>query len=79
MSDAQIFIFPLSNRYIRAGSITEFLKSLARTLKEGGTEPIGIDELRSKWRWIVKYLQLKPNFFGVGIDLNIVLDELFPA
>ncbi len=73
----KILTFPLSKRYVKPGSITEFLKALAETLKDGGAEDIDDQTLRSKWRWIVEYLELKPNFCGLGVNFNKVLDDLF--
>lgn len=77
LESVQILIFPLSEKYVRPGSITDFLKALASTLKDGGIENTDEHALRSKWKWVTDYLELKPNFCGVGVNLNKVLDDLF--
>jgi hypothetical protein len=73
----KMMIFPLSERYLKPGSITDFLKALAGTLKDGVGEDLDDQELRSRWRWIVEYLELKPNFCGVGVNFNKILEDLF--
>ncbi|MEH1967957.1 hypothetical protein [Nostoc sp.] len=79
MSNAQLMIFPLAVKYIRPGSITEFLKDLATTLKDGSPEELQTkEEIQKKWSWLVKYFELKPSFFGfVQVNLNQILEDLF--
>jgi hypothetical protein len=38
MSNAQLMIFPLTAKYIKPGSVTDFLKDLASTLKDNSLE-----------------------------------------
>ncbi|WP_292770570.1 hypothetical protein [Nostoc sp. NOS(2021)] len=79
MSNAQLMIFPLAAKYIRPGSITEFLKDLATTLKDGSPEELQTkEEIQKKWSWLIKYFELKPSFFGfVQVNVNQILEDLF--
>lgn len=81
MDDAKIMIFPLAEKYVKPGSVTSFLQKLAENIKEKSLDEIENDQdqarLKSKWRWLIEYLELKPNFYGFGINLNKVLEDLF--
>jgi len=39
--------------------------------------PVFTENSKSKWSWIAEYLEVKPNFFGLGINLNPLLDDIF--
>lgn len=79
MRNAKLMIFPLAAKYIRPGSITEFLQDLAITLKDGSPEELKTkEEMEKKWRWLVKYFELKPSFFGFfQVNVNQILEDLF--
>jgi hypothetical protein len=79
MRNAHLMIFPLAARYIRPGSISEFLKELATTLKDGSPDELQTkEEIKKKWSWLVKYFELKPSFFGfVEVNFNQILEDLF--
>lgn len=78
MSDAQLIIFLLTTRYIKPGSITEFLKDLASTLKDDSLEKFNSEEeIRRRWSWVNKYFEVKPSFCGFEVKVNQVLEDLF--
>jgi len=81
MDDARVMIFPLAQRYVRPGSITSFLQRLAENIKNKSFDEIEKDEheesLKSRWRWITEYMELKPTFFGFGVNLNKILENVF--
>lgn len=78
---AKVMIFPLSERYVKLGSVTNFLKKLAETIKNRSFDEIAEDidqkTLKSKWQWITDYMELKPNIFGFGLNLNKIFEEIF--
>ena len=78
MKNVQLMIFPLAAKYIKPGSITEFLKNLASTLQDDSLEELkSKEEIRKKWSWLVRYCELKPSFFGVTVNVLQVLEDLF--
>ncbi len=79
MSNAQLMIFPLTAKYIKPGSITEFLKDLASTLKKDDSiEKLGNkEEINRKWSWLTRYFEVKPSFFGIEVKVNQVIEDLF--
>ncbi|GAB4177919.1 MAG: hypothetical protein Fur006_09950 [Coleofasciculaceae cyanobacterium] len=80
ISNAQLMIFPLAAKYIKPGSITEFLKNLASTLKDDSLEELkSKEEIRKKWSWLLRYFELKPSFSGVAVNINQVIEDLFRA
>lgn len=74
--DPKIMLFPLGDRYLRAGSVTDFLRELAATLSshDPGTLP---QEQANRWAWLPRYFDIKPNFFGIGVDFDRVIEDLF--
>lgn len=78
---AKVMIFPLSERYVKPGAVTNFLQKLAENIKNRSFDEIAEDAdpkaLKSKWRWITEYMELKPNFYGFGVNLNKILEEIF--
>jgi len=76
--NAKAIQFPLGQAYLRDGMLTDFLRQLCATLQDVDAFE-SLDELREqeifdKWGWVNQYFDLKPNFFGLGIDLNAILD-----
>jgi len=62
------------------GTLTNILRQISRSLSDNtGVEALqSLDRSRilEKWGWITKYLDIKPNFFGFGIDLDEIIDSL---
>ena len=57
----------------------EFMRELARTIKIGNPFTVFKEKPESKWAWLADYLELKPNFFGLGVDLNPIFSKIFGA
>lgn len=57
--------------------IHAFLRRLSETIKKGDPEELFRNKAETKWAWIATYVELKPNFFGMGVDLNPLMDKLF--
>jgi hypothetical protein len=80
MSNAQVMIFPLTEKFIKPGSITEFLKDFASHLKTDSLDELtSREKAREKWSWLTRYFELKPCFFGVEVNVNQALEDLFKS
>jgi hypothetical protein len=81
MEAAKIILFPLDRQYLRPSSITNFLQQVAQAAQDtrsfDALESLDEVELERRWGWITEYFDLKPNFFGFGLNLNKVMDRLF--
>ncbi|GAG98614.1 unnamed protein product [marine sediment metagenome] len=80
LENAKILIFPIEEKYLRPGSITNFLRDLCYALQDPESfqalEELNDQTIYEKWGWISRYFELKPNFYGFGVDLNSILDNL---
>ena len=72
--ETKVALFPLSDRYLREGTIVNFLKDLTTSLRENNEIEIAAPE---RWLWITKYFDLKPNFLGFGVNFNQILEDYF--
>ena len=53
MSNAQVMIFPLTEKFIKPGSITEFLRNFALHLKTDSLDELtSREKAREKWSWL---------------------------
>ncbi len=78
--DAKILYFPLADTHLREGMLSNFLRQLFATLQDAeafeNLEEMHDDMLNEKWGWVTRYFDLKPNFMGLGINLNAIIEDL---
>ena len=81
IKNSVLLIFHLSDQYIRPGSISDFLGELSRTLRNPKAEQVFMKpdktSFQALWGWIDKYFEIKPEFLGIGVDVNQMLNDLF--
>ncbi len=81
LNKAKVIIFPLEKIYKDRGSITGFLSDLLNALRDAeaheALETVNEPTLKEKWGWLTKYFSMSPGFFGFGVKLDRVLDDLF--
>ena len=81
LDKAKVIIFPLEKIYKDRGSITGFLGELLNALRDAeaqkALETVNKPSLKEKWGWLTKYFSMSPGFFGFGVKLDRVLDDLF--
>lgn len=79
--EAKMILLPLSEQYRRPGSITDILKEVARAVRDPeafqSLQNLDPGRLERHWGWLSHYFIIKPSFFGFGIDLNAVIEDLF--
>jgi hypothetical protein len=77
--NAKILFFPLAQAYLRAGMLSDFLRQLCATLQDAESfedlENLQAAKIAEKWGWVSRYFELKPNFFGLGVNINAILDD----
>ena len=77
--NAKVMLFPLEEKYLRPGSVSAFLRELCFALKSEEAnkvlERLDKSGIQKQWGWINKYFELKPNFFGFGINVNGILED----
>jgi len=80
LDKAKVMIFPLEKIYNERGSITGFLGDLLNALRDAkaheALETLNKPTLKEKWGWLTKYFSMSPGFFGFGVKLDRVLDDL---
>jgi hypothetical protein len=84
LGSARLILVPLANfRGQPPGALTDFLRQLSATLRDPDAiralsqlEPSAVAK---HWRWLSKYVVLKPSFMGFGADLNKMLTDLTGA
>jgi hypothetical protein len=71
-------VFPLRKLRREPGRVTDFLAMLAKSLRNDeaikALDRSQFEEVRSFWGWL-RFFELKPNFCGIGINLNAVFEE----
>jgi hypothetical protein len=71
-------VFPLGGRGSRLKGIPELLEKVVQALHdEQAVEAIRrLDSrtIKERWKWL-KYVELKPNFAGMGINLNAIWED----
>ena len=80
LNKAKVMIFALEKMYKDRGSITGFLGDLLNALRDAeahkALETVNKPSLKEKWGWLTKYFSMSPGFFGFGVKLDRVLDDL---
>jgi hypothetical protein len=78
--NAKIILFSIGEAYLRDGMLSNFLRLLCITLQDTDAfealEKVKIDAIYKKWGWIPDYFEIKPNFFGFGVNLNKIIENL---
>ncbi len=72
--DIKVALFPLNEHYMSKGSIIDFLREMSSSLRDHNSI---IEKDPTKWKWLIKYFEIKPNFFGFGINFNEVISDYF--
>jgi hypothetical protein len=76
---AKILVFSLSRVAQSQGGVVEFLIKLADTIREEGAldnfENSNDEKLEGAWGWVRRYVEIKPNFFGFGVNVNALVDR----
>lgn len=76
-------LFPLAKQYVKAGTVSDFLKNLAETLRhpdaKEALEGLSEEKFVKSWGWILTCFELKPNFMGVGLNLNALIDHIWES
>ena len=72
--DLVVLVIPLRLKR----DLHEFLRELSRTIKGGDPSSLFGEEIttESKWAWLADYLELKPNFCGLGLNLNPLFERI---
>lgn len=78
LEDEKIIILPLKRFVNKDMTIIEFFRTLSASLnsEDAMTALVAQDECEVKryWDWL-RFLELKPNFFGFGVNLNSIIDN----
>lgn len=81
MQKAKMILLPLAIEYRRPESIADFLKKVAQLIQDPETfdalNVLDRTRIERKWGWLSRYLILKPNFYGFGVDLNQIIEDIF--
>lgn len=77
---AKLILLPLAPfRTKPPGSVIELLRHLVAALRDDNAvtalKSLEPGALRKGWGWLSKYVELKPNFMGFGVNLNAALDD----
>jgi hypothetical protein len=81
LNAAKLILFPLAPfRRRPAGTLVDLLRQLVAALKDNDAmsalQQLEPKALRSKWGWLSKYVDMKPNFMGFGVNLNAAIDDV---
>ena len=84
LNAAKLILIPLRPfRDKGSGAIVDLLRDLVAALKDddavSALQRLDRSVIKSKWGWLSRYLELKPNFMGFGLNLNAVLEESLSA
>ncbi len=78
---ARIALFPLASMAARPADLTAFLQVLCATVRSPEAmedlKRLDKDDARRRWGWITRYLELKPSFFGFGVDIDAMIDDFW--
>lgn len=79
--NARIVLFPLASMASRPADLTAFLQTLSATVRSpeafDSLKRLDKDEVRKRWCWVTRYLELKPSFLGFGVDINAIVEDLW--
>jgi hypothetical protein len=74
----RVIVLPLRSAAVGSGSVTGVLTSLVTALQTpdaiAALEKLDRKGLQRWWSWL-RFLELKPNFFGFGLNLNAAIEE----
>jgi len=80
MEKVKMVLLPLAEQYVRPGSVTDLLRSVARTVKDPNAlkslEVLDKRRIERHWGWLNRYAELKPNFMGFGVNINAILGDI---
>ena len=80
VESAKMLLMPLSKRYVRAGSITDILKELVSAIKKPeafeALQTLDEQGMKTHWCRLLSYFELKPSFFGFGLNVNKIIEEI---
>jgi hypothetical protein len=84
LAAAKLFLVPLSTlRNKGAGAIVDLMQYLVAALRDEDAirvlKQLDRDGIKQRWGWLTRYLDLKPSFFGFGVNLNAVLEDVLSA
>lgn len=81
LRSARIVLFPLAALGERPTQLTAFLAELSRTVRSDeafeALRRLDRSSIQQRWSWITRYLDIKPNFLGFGVDLDAIIDDLW--
>jgi hypothetical protein len=81
LENAKMVVLHLWEHYQGHGAVTDVLRKLALTVKEPNAfkslQALDKEKIKKYWGWLTSYLELKPSFFGFGVNINAILDDLF--
>lgn len=81
VTKARIALFPLTSLASRPADSTAFLKVLAATVRSPeafeALKRVDRHDVLKRWGWVTRYLELKPNFVGFGVDIDAMIDDLW--
>jgi hypothetical protein len=74
-------VFPLAEHYVKAGSISDFLRNISDTLqREDALETLksyNKKKFIDTWGWVFDFFEIKPTFLGiVSIDIKALIKHL---
>lgn len=78
--DPKIIFLPLAEYDQPTETLGNFLDNLVHSLKDPGAiealEQGDEKYIEEKWAWLNKYVNIKPNFFGFGIDMENIISDI---
>jgi hypothetical protein len=81
MRHARVVLLSLPSRDWKPGDTSELLQAVARGVGDpeafNALQQLDPSRFRSKWGWLTRYFDLKPNFMGFGVDVDQILEEMF--
>lgn len=73
-------VLHLAELYKGPGSIADLLREVARVVKETDAltvlDSMDRSHIENRWGWVTRYVELKPSFFGFGVNVNNVIDDV---
>lgn len=83
LGQTKTILLPLGERYREATSIVPTLRKVVEAIKDpqaiASLENPYENSLEGYWGWLPRYFELKPNFFGFGVNLNSMIEDLYKS
>jgi hypothetical protein len=80
LENAKVVIFPLKEIFAEQQSLSSFFSDLVAALRSRDAmealDKLDGNKLQKGWAWLRKYVKLEPEFFGFGVNINEILDEM---